>query len=205
VVWGVAAMTLSAALTLPAVPSELPIRLSVGRSALADVFAEAGFTKGAEIGVWEGDFAEKLFLANPRQHLICVDPWRPQKGYLEVKNDVARLEAAFATAQQRLQKFDCTFMRMTSLDAAAQVPDGSLDFAYIDGNHLMKHVLADLAAWTPKVRAGGIIAGHDYKLSPKKPFIQVKQAVDEYTTAHTINPWFVLAGDKSPSYFWVKA
>ncbi len=160
-------------------------------------------TRGAEIGVWEGGFAEKICRANPRLNLICVDPWRPQKGYLEVKNDKARMDAAFATAQQRLQAYDCTFMRMTSLEAAALVPDCSLDFVYIDGNHLIDHVLADLNAWAPKVRSGGYVSGHDFKDYENKPFIQVKAAVEQFTMEHEIDPWFVLANEKSPSFYWV--
>jgi hypothetical protein len=173
-----------------------------GRQFLVELFAEHQCSRGAEIGVWEGDFAEKLCKANPQLHLICVDPWRPQKGYLEVKNDRARLEAAFATAQQRLQRYDCTFMRMTSHDAAVNVPDGSLDFIYVDGNHLFDHVIADLTAWAPKVRTGGFVAGHDYKDYENKSFIQVKRAVDQFTRDHDIDPWFVLAKEKSPSYYW---
>lgn len=174
-----------------------------GRGLLVDLFSNS--ETGAEIGVWEGGFSEKICRANPRLKLICVDPWKPQKGYLEVKNDAARMDAAFASAQQRLQPYDCTFMRMTSLEAAAKVPDNSLDWVYIDSNHLREHVLADLNAWIPKVKSSGVISGHDYFENPRKPFIQVKAAINDYTRAHGIDPWFVLANDKSPSWYWVKA
>lgn len=173
-----------------------------GRGLLVEMFSRS--ERGAEIGVWEGCFSENICRANPRLQLICVDPWKPQKGYLEVKNDAARMDAAYASAQQRLQPYDCTFMRMTSTEAAALVLDGSLDWVYVDGNHLFEHVMADLAAWTPKVKPGGIMSGHDYMERPNKPFIQVKAAIDEYTRQHDIREWFVLAGDKSPSWYWVK-
>lgn len=175
-----------------------------GRKDLAHAFASQGFNKGAEIGVWEGRFSQWLCEANPNLHLICVDPWRVMGDYAEPrKNDVRRMREAFEAAQSRLKPFHVTFLRMTSLQAAQQVPDGSLDFVYIDGNHLRDHVLADLRAWAPKVRSGGIVAGHDYiDASPKRPFIQVQAAVDQYTREHGIDPWFVLQNDKSPSYFW---
>lgn len=173
-----------------------------GRGLLVEIFSN--LEKGAEIGVWEGGFAEKICRANPRLQLICVDPWTPQKGYLEVKNDAARMDAAFASAQQRLKPYDCTFMRMTSLEAAALVPDGSLDFVYIDSNHMFDHVIADLAAWTPKVKRSGIVSGHDYLENTRKDFIQVKAAVDHFTRERGIDPWFILANDKSPSFYWVK-
>lgn len=193
-------------LNLHALPSHGPdpTELLWSRNALPAAFAAAGFTRGAEVGVWEGSFAQRLCEANDRLHLTCVDPWRTMDDYAaEAKNDAGRMAAAFETAKQRLSPFGCLLMRMTSIEAAAQIPDGSLDFVYIDGNHLFPHVLADLCAWTPKVRSGGVIAGHDYTERKKTPFIQVKKAVDTYTRDHGIHPWFVLTGDKSPSYFWV--
>lgn len=33
---------------------------------------------------------------------------------------------------------------------------------YVDARHDRKGVLADLEAWWPKVRPGGILAGHDF-------------------------------------------
>ena len=91
---------------------------------------------------------------------------------------------------------------MFSADAAKMVPDGSLDFVYIDGNHGYDAVLDDLMAWTPKVKEGGFIAGHDYRINPAKPFIEVVPAVNHWTDQNGIKTWFVLVGDKSPSFLW---
>jgi hypothetical protein len=188
---------------MPHQPGAPPLTLEHGRSALCQWFFELGFTRGAEIGVWEGGFAHKICRPNPRLELLCVDPWASQADYQEVKNDAARMEHAFQCAKQLLKPYRCTFLRMTSQEAVAHVADGSLDFVYIDGNHLFDHVTRDLTLWAPKVRSGGVIAGHDYKDSARKPFIQVKPAVDRFTKDRGISPWFVLAADKSPSYFWM--
>ena len=40
------------------------------------------------------------------------------------------------------------------------VADG-LDFVYIDACHEYSAVKADIAAWYPKVRVGGVLGGHD--------------------------------------------
>ena len=37
-----------------------------------------------------------------------------------------------------------------------------LDSVFIDGGHEYEYVLADIQAWKPLVRQGGLIAGHDY-------------------------------------------
>ncbi len=50
---------------------------------------------------------------------------------------------------------------MRSVDAAKSMP-GNLDLVFIDTPHDYDSVIADLRAWLPKVKPGGIIAGHDY-------------------------------------------
>lgn len=49
-----------------------------------------------------------------------------------------------------------------SADAASMFPDGSVDFCFIDADHTPAGVRRDIAAWWPKVRAGGLLGGHDY-------------------------------------------
>jgi predicted O-methyltransferase YrrM len=51
-----------------------------------------------------------------------------------------------------------------SADAAAKFPDNWLDAVFIDADHSYAAVRRDIDAWLPKVRPGGIIAGHDYTL-----------------------------------------
>jgi predicted O-methyltransferase YrrM len=185
--------------------AELPIRVDVGRSFLAEIIKVLGYTRGAEIGVWEGAYSVKLCAPNPGLELICVDPWQTVVDYKENKNDARRMALAYDRARAALAPYNCRFMQMTSVEAAPQIPDGSLDFVYIDGNHLFAHVLNDIQLWAPKVRAGGIVAGHDYTSKKgQKSYIQVDLAVNEYTHAHAIDPWFVLTGDKTASWLWVK-
>lgn len=50
-----------------------------------------------------------------------------------------------------------------------------LDLVFIDGKHDYASVKADIAAWTPRVRKGGILCGHDF--GPQWP--GVGQAVTE--------------------------
>jgi predicted O-methyltransferase YrrM len=181
------------------------ISKSASRADLCRLFAAMGFIRGAEIGTWAGEFAEMICQANPGVALTCVDPWQSYAGYSqERKNNQRRLEEAYRLTRSRLKHFHCTLLRMASLDAAKQIPDGSLDFVYIDGNHAAPYISQDLEAWAPKVRSGGIVAGHDYHTRAKKVhLLDVKPAVEAFTQQHGIAPWYVLAGDKAPSYFWV--
>jgi predicted O-methyltransferase YrrM len=179
------------------------IATSAGRQELVRLFASMGFTRGAEIGVWTGLFSQQLCAGVPGLHMTCVDQWRAYGDYRDAKNNQARLDAAYLEACDRLRPYACAVWRMNSLAAAAQVDDRSLDFVYIDSNHAEAYVAADLKAWAPKVRSGGIVAGHDYTLGAGRPHLQVTPAVDAYVASMKIDPMFVLAADKSPSYFWV--
>lgn len=178
---------------------------TASREDLCRLFAAMGYRVGAEIGVWVGLFSEQLCRANPELQLTCVDPWLQYKTYNERKNNQGRLDEAYAETCVRLAPFGCRILRMTSVAAAAITPDASLDFVYIDGNHSRQSVTEDLDAWVPKVRAGGMVAGHDYELPPRKaPWIDVREAVLAFTTAHQIAPWYVLSRErKAPSFFWV--
>jgi predicted O-methyltransferase YrrM len=62
---------------------------------------------------------------------------------------------------------------MMSVEATRYIDDGSVDFLMLDGDHGYEAVRADIDAWLPKMRRGGVISGDDY-LWPG-----VKRAVDE--------------------------
>jgi hypothetical protein len=67
-------------------------------------------------------------------------------------------------------------VRSRSVKAAGAYADESLDVVFIDACHLYECVKEDIAAWLPKVKKGGYLAGHDYPWSPEHA---VKRAVDE--------------------------
>lgn len=49
-----------------------------------------------------------------------------------------------------------------SLDAAKQYADGSLDMVFLDDDHSAEHLAAECHVWWPKLKPGGLMAGHDY-------------------------------------------
>jgi hypothetical protein len=186
---------------------ESPISVPMGRLHLPAFTRELGFTRGAEIGVWKGEFSAKFCEGNPDLEMLCVDPWQAHDAWHDRKKsqgpDAEKiLEGAYQEACARLRPLKATILREFSVEAAKTVPDGSLDFVYIDGNHVLDAVLEDLAAWVPKVRVGGFVSGHDYRVNPAKPFIQVVPAVNRWTAEHQIQPWFVLSSDPSASFLW---
>lgn len=53
-------------------------------------------------------------------------------------------------------------LKMSSVDASKKFADNSIDFLFLDAGHEYEDIIADMSAWYPKVKKGGIIAGHDY-------------------------------------------
>ena len=139
-------------------------------SLLNEVYADRKV--GAEIGVYRGDLSWRLLGSHDSLHLIMVDPWRANvsDSYSTTDDHIARQDQAqhdenmrVALAQVRPFAPRFTVKRMTSLKAALEVEDASLDFVFIDGDHSYEGCSADIAAWWPKVKAGGILSGHDYR------------------------------------------
>ena len=164
------------------------------REHLDQLLGEVGYTYGAEVGVAKGHHAYRLFRNIPGLKLICVDPWT---AYNRLSAEKARIR--YELCLKRLKPYDVIYKKMESMEAVKEVPDGSLDFVYIDGLHEFDPVMLDLIHWAPKVRPGGIVAGHDYYHFYQAGIIH---AVNTYTVAHNIHEWYVTR-DKEASFFWV--
>ena len=166
------------------------------RVRLAELFAELGFTKGAEVGVCYGVYSAQMCTANPNLELMCVDPWH---AFLRHSQD--HMDGVYNQAKTRLAPHKATLIRKTSMEAVKDVPDGSLDFVYIDGLHDFDAVMLDIIHWTPKVRIGGIVSGHDFCQEYQGGVVT---AVEAYTRAHNISSWYLTQLDRQPSWVWAR-
>jgi len=164
------------------------------RKDLASLFKDLGFTRGVEIGTEKGKYAYQLCRSNPDLRLWCIDPYEFYADGHGYKDNVDQKihENNFYRAKDRLARFNCEIVRNYSRNAVDMFADGSLDFVYIDGNHKLEYVIEDLTLWTPKVRVGGIIAGHDYIKLRGQHFSHVPYAVEAYMRSYFIFPLFVL-------------
>lgn len=160
-----------------------------------------GLNVGVEIGTRFGDFAKVLLDQNPKCMLTCVDPWMAYNNRTTEWQD-----DSFERANKLLASYlngppcRCELLRKYSMDALKYFVDGQLDFVFIDGNHDFDFAMEDIIYWSRKVKAGGIVAVHDYH-----PFCgsDVRFAVDAYTQGHDIRPWYVTR-EMEPTAFWVK-
>ncbi len=129
---------------------------------------------GAEVGVWKGDFSERILEVVRPVRLHLIDPWQAVWGerYESARyggglaEGQAEMDAIYAGVLERFERERRAGLvevhRLPSVDAAAGFQDGELDFVYVDGNHRYEFVKADLETYAPKVRPGGFLAGDDY-------------------------------------------
>lgn len=176
------------------------MEIHIERNDLGTLFKNLGFKKGAEIGVEQGNFSLMLLKADLKLYLI--DPWVSHNGEMlktdkgVIKSEQRIIDQFYLNTQKKVAPyFGTEIIRKYSMEAILDFEDESLDFVYIDGDHQFESVVNDIISWSKKVRRGGIVAGHDYDL--------VKYAVDAYTEANYIMPWFVLK-EPNPSWMWIK-
>lgn len=146
------------------------------RNDLAGLFAEREYKIGAEIGVFRGEFAEVLCQSIPNLKYYGIDPW--YTGDMKNHIHIGQYEQVI----KKLAPYNATIIKKFSMDAVADFDNGSLDFVYIDANHLFDFVVNDVIEWAKKVRKGGIVAGHDYELVKG---CGVVPAVDGYVWSHS--------------------
>jgi predicted O-methyltransferase YrrM len=121
----------------------------------------------AEVGSWLGN-GSTLTLLNHVQPaggtLYCIDTWQGSPNVARHQMLAADFDP-FSTflnnvANHGGRRCVCPLV-MSSLDAATIVADAAFDMVFLDASHALADVSADLAAWMPKVRAGGVLCGHD--------------------------------------------
>ena len=136
-----------------------------------------------EVGAWKGRSSAFLVVEaynhSPFIDVDIVDTWEGSEEHTDAeKNNLFNI---FTSNMYPLSGL-FTPRRMTSLEAAATYEDESLDAVYIDAAHDYESVKADIAAWGPKIKPNGILAGHDYR----NGFPGVDRAVDEVFPAGTV-------------------
>jgi hypothetical protein len=150
----------------------------------------------AEIGVFRGDFSEKIMrIVNPKK-LYLIDPWidgsdanTPSDTYRSLDAtdpSIKGKKTAYSNSEdlnyvkERFSKeIDdkvINIKRHFSYDIKDDFEDSYFDFIYVDATHTYESVLSDLNDYLPKLKSDGILAGHDFI----KDFPGVKKAVNQF-------------------------
>lgn len=117
-----------------------------------------------EIGCYLGKstccLGEVIHRSGKQINVICIDPW-PLHWTADKRETFEPFAMFWANIRQSgWDPFIFPF-RSTS-KCASTIIRNDLAAVYIDGDHAYESVKTDILCWLPKVRAGGILAGHDY-------------------------------------------
>lgn len=144
--------------------------------------------KIAEIGSWKGKSSAYLGVeaknANKSLRIWCVDTWKGCSAVpVQMKDSAVQTDTLYELFLSNIESLRdiITPIRGDSAASAHNFPDNYFDAVFIDASHEYENVKADIAAWYPKVKSGGIFAGHDYPGFPG-----VVQAVHEFLNANTV-------------------
>lgn len=142
---------------------------------IGDIFVEVGSWKGASAAF----MAVELENLNKDIKFYCVDTWR---GSEEHNNKSSPFFEPLLIDGSILHVFvenikpvahRIVAIQSPSLEAATSFKDDSIKCVFLDAAHDYENVKADIKAWLPKVKKGGVISGHDFYHPP------VRQAVIE--------------------------
>lgn len=145
-------------------------------------FVEVGSYKGKSTGY----MAVQIINSGKKIQFDCIDNFQGHTGQ-NINADY--LNEVFDHNTQLVSDI-VNLNRTTSEKACENYHPKSLDFVFIDAAHDYHSVKKDIENWLPKVKSGGIIAGHDY--TSKWP--GVNKAVDELLPNRQIfnNSWIYL-------------
>ena len=157
------------------------------RDDLANTFSGIG----VELGVAAGDYSETILNNDSVRLLYSIDRWSDHHD-----------EREYQKAKQRLAKYGerSQIIRSSFEDVVDEIDNGFFDFVFIDAYaHTGQCNGRWLREWWPKLKRGGIFAGHDY--DPQ--YQQTIEAVDEFAALNCLN---ITITDEQylPSWFCVK-
>ena len=138
----------------------------------------------AEIGVWEGFFSGRIMELCQPATLHLIDPWlyMPEfanTGFGRKKNEHLMEQKWHDVVAKFKDQPQVKVHRGLSEVVLGGMPDGCLDWVYIDANHNEPFIGNDLALCLAKVKHDGIIAGDDFNWQSDQSGAPVKHAVEK--------------------------
>lgn len=129
---------------------------------------ELGLKVGVELGVNEGGYSDFLLNESKLEKLYSIDAWNldasetmaaPFKAWT-----IKQVKSAEEISREVLGKHGdrSVVIKGNSFDAASKFDDNSIDFIFFDAGHRFSGFALDMINWWPKIKTGGVIAGHDY-------------------------------------------
>lgn len=114
-----------------------------------DKFVEVGVMYGRSLAILEAMQRHH----NKRFDVTGIDLWEGPPSLSECEKWLELLG----------MRQNVALIQSDSVLAAQAFEDDSCSLVFIDGDHSFEGCLRDINAWLPKVKPGGLLAGHDYE------------------------------------------
>ena len=156
---------------------------------IADLIAKHRIQNTVEIGVYRGrsllPVATMLRISGAGV-ATGIDPWSAGEALQEETHAVGPevnewvrqhdWEGTYQSVVDRIESYlltdHCRLLRMTSEEAAPQIPDASVGVVHVDGNHDQAAVLRDAELYLPKLSPGGFLVLDDASWDSIRPVVE---------------------------------
>lgn len=146
----------------------------------------------AEIGVWQGQFSERILKETNVKELHLVDPWLYDLPDLNIPKEFYIADRKIVKCQWDMDKIYQEVQNKFKNDSrviihrdvswnigCSKQDEPSFDWVYIDGAHDFISVMNDLTIWSKNIKPGGFIALDDYDWGDEHGS-PVKSAIDKF-------------------------
>ena len=162
-----------------------------------DELSKLAFGTSLELGVSAGDYSETLLKNKKIKRLYSIDRW---------SNDGKHNDAQYLQVLHRFKKYKSrSIIIRREFEMAVSIFNSVFDFIYIDGYaHTGQDGGKTLRQWWPKLKPGGIFAGHDYHSRWQPTIDAVNQFVKEYKLELFLTKEYDQASHVYPSWYIFK-
>lgn len=145
-----------------------------------------------EVGTWKGKsaayLAVEIFNSKKQIKFDCVDTWEGSEEHTDSSSPFFEplllekdgLYNHFLQNIAPVRNIINNIHRLPSLSASCLYSDNTLDCVFIDAAHDYQSVCNDINSWLPKLRRGGILAGHDISYQPIREALK-DTLISDYT------------------------
>lgn len=144
-----------------------------------------------ELGVAKGHYSKVLLDRGKSSMLWSIDRWSDH-------HDIKQYFGAMSLFRPHHAK--STVVRASFEEVVDQFKNNYFDFIYIDGYaHTGQNGGSTLNAWYPKLKKGGVFAGHDYHQKWQPTIVEVDKFFKNKSLKLNLTP-----ADEFPSWWTIK-
>jgi hypothetical protein len=166
-----------------------------------------------EIGAWKGRSSAAIYTgAKKTVTCVSIDTWKGTPSEMHAHGEALEVDLHEVYKQNMLNlgikvspylPFSAYgyagpyYMIGDSVESAANIPDGLIDWLFVDGDH--SKTGADIDAYLPKMKPDGLVTGHDYFCF----FETIQQEIHKRFFIHQLfqSIWVKYANNQPPGWY----